>query len=65
MTRIALRGSSVAPQDIAFALPAGADDLTAPPLTTADAEAVTALARADERAVLAEPMTELIDVLGE
>lgn len=50
---------------IAFALPAGADDLTARPLTTADAEAVTALARADEREVLAEPMTELVDVLGE
>lgn len=47
-----------------FVLPAGADDLTARPLTTADAEAVTALVRADESEVLAEPMTELVDVLG-
>lgn len=48
-----------------FALPAGTDDLTARPLTTADAEAVTALARADEGEVLTEPMTELVDVLGD
>ncbi|WP_277454887.1 GNAT family N-acetyltransferase [Janibacter sp. DB-40] len=48
-----------------FVLPAGADDLTARPLETADAEAVTALARGDEMEVLAEPMTELVDVIGE
>lgn len=72
MRCIPLRGAhagrgthSVAPQDIAFVLPAGADDLTVRPLTMADAEAVTALARADELEVLAEPMTELVDVLGE
>lgn len=48
-----------------FLLPAGADDLTARPLTSADAETVTALARADEMEVLAEPMTELVDVVGD
>ena len=47
-----------------FVLPVRTDDLTARPLTRADADAVVALARADEREALAAPMTELVDVLG-
>ncbi len=44
-----------------FALPAGVD-LTVRPLRATDAEAVVALARADEAESLAEPVTELVDV---
>lgn len=47
-----------------FVLPSGAGELSARPLTVADAEAVVALCRADEGEVLAEPLTELVDVLG-
>lgn len=45
----------------AFVLPAGLD-LSVRPLVPGDAEAVVALARADEAESLPEPMTELVDV---
>lgn len=55
------RGSSVVPQDIAFALPSGIE-LHVRPLRPSDADAVVALARDDEVETLPEPMTELVDV---